>query len=119
MEHSVDNRADIGSSPVACTSSLYFFVKCRRGGNLSTNGSVAQLVEHRSETARVVSANLTGTTIYISHIYQYSTYFWLPQDKSNGEVAQLVEHLVIWSMVRGSNPFLPTNAFLSVNIRVI
>ena len=27
------------------------------------NGSVAQLVEHRSETAGVVSANLIGTTM--------------------------------------------------------
>lgn len=61
----------------------------------SQNGSVAQAVEHRSETTSVVSANLTGTTIYISHIYQYSTYFWLPQDKSKYSVNSIGRVLLL------------------------
>lgn len=76
-----------------------------------SNGSVAQLVEHCSETAGVVSANLTGTTIYISHIYQYSTYFWLPQDKSKYSVNSMVEYCSYKAGVIGSSPIQSTTPF--------
>lgn len=66
---------------------MYFVVKCRRDCRLSTNGPVAQVVERRSEKARVVSANLTATTI-------------------NGLVAQLAEQGAVNSQVIGSSPIL-------------